>query len=88
MFWTKQQTLNASLSIDRLSRQLTKLYGVDNGSIKKNLELLFHKSTSLTPRKRKEVEKGFEEAYSFFEDLHYEAGTSLLKSLEMKFIGK
>jgi len=37
-----------------------------NGSIKKNLELLFHKSASLTPRKRKEIEKGFEEAYSFF----------------------
>lgn len=71
----KAAEVNLSLSKDQLSRQLTKLYGVDNGSIKKNLKLLFHKSASLTPRKRKEIEKGFEEAYIFFEDLHYERGT-------------
>lgn len=86
--WDKTGEVNAGLSIDQLSRQLTKLYGVDNGSLKKNLELLFHKSASLSPRKRKEIEKGFEEAYSFFEDLNYEKGTSLLKSIEMKVIGR
>lgn len=86
--WDKTEAVNSSLTIDQLSRQLTKLYGVDNGSIKKNLELLFHKHTSLTPRKRKEIEKGFEEAYAFFEELNYQKGTSVLKTLELKVIGR
>lgn len=86
--WDKTGNLNSILTIDQLSRLLTKAYGVDNGSIKKNLELLFHKSASLSPRKRKEIEKGFEEAYSFFEGLHFEKGTSLLKNLEMKILGR
>lgn len=86
--WDKTSEINSILSLDQLSRLLTKVYGVDNGSIKKNLELLFHKPATLTPRKRKEIEKGFEEAYSFFEKLHYERGTNLLKSLEMKITSK
>jgi hypothetical protein len=54
------------------------VYGVDNGSLKKNLELIHTKSNHLSPRKLKEVEKGFQEAFSFFEDLHYEK--------ELKFV--
>ena len=80
----KTGEINALNSIDALSKLLMKVYGVDNGSLKKNLELIHTKSNHLSPRKLKEVEKGFQEAFSFFEDLHYEKGISLLRALEMK----
>ena len=82
--WDKVGELNPSLTLDQLSKLLMKLYGVDNGSIKKNLELIFNKRTNLSSRKQKEIEKGFEEAYSFFEDIDYKKGTVFLKELEMK----
>lgn len=82
--WDKTDNLNAGLSIDQLSKILMKLYGVDGGSIRKNIELIFNKRSQLSPRKQKEVEKGFEEAYSFFDEVGHKKGTSLLKDLEMK----
>lgn len=81
--WDKGGELNTSLTLDQLSKLLMKLYGVDNGSIKKNLELIF-KRPHLSSRKQKEIEKGFDEAYSFLEDIDYKKGTGLLKELEMK----
>ncbi|MBD0349530.1 MAG: hypothetical protein M3342_10220 [Bacteroidota bacterium] len=82
--WNKTGDLGALSSSDHLAKLLTKVYGVDNGSLKKNLELILNRHTPLSARKLKEVEKGFEEAYSFFESLHYGKGIQLLKALELK----
>ncbi len=57
---------------------------MDNGSIKKNLELVFNKRPTLSACKQKEIEKGFDEAYSFFQDIDYKKGPGILKELEMK----
>lgn len=82
--WNKTSDLNALHSSEGLSITLMKLYGIDNGSIKKNLELLINKHSTFTSRKLKEIEKGFEEAFSFFQALEYQKGISVLKAFEMK----
>jgi hypothetical protein len=62
-----------------------KLYGVDKGSLKKNLELIFGKRKKLPPRKHTEIQNRFSEAYTFFEKLDFPKGIQLLKELESKF---
>lgn len=66
---------------------LMKLYGVDQGSIKKNLELILGtaKRRSMTDRKITELRNRFNETYSFMEDLKFTAGIDKLKELEMRF---
>jgi hypothetical protein len=82
--WNKVGNVNALNSSDQLARLLMKMYGVDNGSLKKNLELIISKPKDLSSRKLKEIEKGFEEAFSFFEALHFEQGVIALKALEAR----
>jgi len=82
--WNKVGNVNALNSSDQLARLLMKMYGVDNGSLKKNLELIISKPKDLSLRKLKEIEKGFEEAFSFFEILHFEQGVITLKALEAR----
>jgi len=72
---------------DQFAGILMKLYGVDRGSIKNNLELLFGngaKRRNLTDRKRTEIQNRFAEAYKFFEELNYPQGSNLLEKLEIK----
>jgi hypothetical protein len=82
--WNKVGNVNALNSSDQLARLLMKVYGVDNGSLKKNLELITRKPRDLSSRKLKEIEKGFEEAFSFFEALNFEKGIAILKILELE----
>jgi hypothetical protein len=84
--WNKVGNVNALNSSDQLARLLMKVYGVDNGSLKKNLELIISKPKDLSSRKLKEIEKGFEEAFSFFETLQFDKGVSALKELEIRLI--
>jgi len=81
--WNKVGNVNALNSSDQLARLLMKMYGVDNGSLKKNLELIISKPKDLSSRKLKEIEKGFEEAFTFFEALPFEKGIVTLKELEV-----
>ena len=74
---------------DQFAGVLMKLYGVDRGSIKNNLELLFGsgaKRRNLTDRKRTEIQNRFAEAYKFFEELNYPQGSNLLEKLETKLL--
>lgn len=67
---------------------LMKLYGVDQGSLKTNLELIMGSSTkrnSVSDRKRTEIKNRFTEAYQFFEELDFSRGIDLLKKMEAKF---
>ncbi len=67
---------------------LTRIYGVDSGSMKKSLELLLLKSKrkNLSDRKKTEVEKSFSEAYNFFEENGYKKNITKLKELELNFL--
>lgn len=66
---------------------LMKLYGVDSGSLKKNLELIMGtgKRKNLSERKITEIRNRFSETYNFLEDLGYVKGIEKLKELEVNF---
>jgi hypothetical protein len=69
---------------DQSAELLTRLYGVDKGSIKKNLQLIIGKQRSLSARKITEIQNRFTEAYQFFDELKFPKGAQILKDLEMK----
>lgn len=66
---------------------LMKLYGVDPGSMKKNLELILAsgKRKNLTERKITEIRNRFTETYTFLEELKFTKGIEKLKDLEARF---
>jgi fucose 4-O-acetylase-like acetyltransferase len=70
---------------DRYATLLTKLYGVDQGSLKKNLELLFGNKKNLSERKLTEIRNQFQEAHDFFENIEFRDGLKTLGQLEQKF---
>ena len=72
---------------DHSANLLMKLYGVDPGSMKKNLELIMGtaKKKSMSDRKVTEVRNRFNETYGFLEELQFQAGIQKLKELESKF---
>jgi len=63
------------------------LYGVDPGSMKKNLEIILGtvKRKNLTERKITELKNRFSETYDFLESIHFSTGIEKLKELESKF---
>jgi hypothetical protein len=72
---------------DYSANLLMKLYGVDAGSLKKNLELIFgtRKRKNLSDRKLTEIRNRFSETYAFLEGLGYNKGIQKLKELETTF---
>jgi hypothetical protein len=76
--------MNAIQCNDQFARHLMKLFGVDSGSMKKNLELLYGKKKLLSIRKTTEIQKSFQEAFSFFECMDFAEGIKELRKLEQK----
>lgn len=75
---------------DQTANLLLKLFGVDRGSLRTNLELIAGtggKRKNLTERRRTEIRNRFEEAIQFFEEVHSLKGIQLLKELETKVLG-
>ena len=74
-------------SSDEYAAVLNKLYGVDTGSLKKNIDLLLLpcKRKHLTERQKTELRNRFNEAASFYEQIDYKKGLQVLKQAEMKF---
>lgn len=72
---------------DHSANLLMKLYGVDPGSMKKNLELIMGtaKRKNMSERKVTEVRNRFNETYQFLEELQFQTGIQKLKELESKF---
>jgi hypothetical protein len=70
---------------DRSAELLTKLYGVDPGSLKKNLAIIYGKKDKLTDRRLTEIKNRFEEAITFFEEIQFPNGIQRLIELEQKF---
>jgi hypothetical protein len=71
---------------DNYAQLLMKLYGVDQGSIKKNLELILGKKKNLSERKHTEISNRFQEAHSFLEEIQCKQGIQVLNELEQKFM--
>ncbi len=77
--------MNSLQCIDHHAALLTKLFGVDQGSLKKNLELILGKKKNLSERKLTEIRNQFEEAKTFFEEIQFKEGLRVLNDLEPKF---
>lgn len=82
----KTSGINGLQCNDQFARLQMKLFGVDHGSLKKNLELILGKKKGLKDRKQTEIRHRFEEAYAFFQDLQFPQGVLILKELEAKFL--
>ncbi len=81
----KVSGINALQCNDHYTALLTKLLGVDQGSLKKSLELILGKKKNLSERKLTEIQNQFEEAKTFFEEIQFEEGLHVLNNLEQKF---
>jgi hypothetical protein len=84
---TKTNSLNAISCDDHSANLLRKLYGVDSGSMKKNLELILGtaKRKNMSERKITEIRNRFAETYEYLEALEFSAGIERLKELEASF---
>jgi hypothetical protein len=84
---TKTNSLNPLSCDDHSANLLRKLYGVDSGSMKKNLELILGtaKRKNMSDRKITEIRNRFAETYDYLEALEFKAGIESLKELEAKF---
>jgi hypothetical protein len=72
---------------DHTTNLLLKLYGVDRGSLKTNLELIVGSSSkrqNLGERKCTEIRNRFDEAVNFLEEMNYSKGIVILKDLEVR----
>jgi hypothetical protein len=84
---TKTNSLNPLSCDDKSANLLIKIYGVDPGSMKKNLELIVgtDKRKNMSDRKKTELQNRFAETYDYLEALEFNAGIERLKELEAKF---
>lgn len=77
-------------STDETAHLLQKLYGVDPGSMRVNLELICgtgSKRKGLTERKITEMRNRFAEATQFFKEMKSSGGVKILNRLEMNILG-
>jgi hypothetical protein len=84
---TKTNNLNPLSCDDHSANLLIKIYGVDQGSMKKNLELILgtDKRKNMSERKITELRNRFAETYDYLEALEFSIGIEKLKELEAKF---
>ena len=83
----KTSGIDSLKNIDAYTDLLNQLYGVDQRSIKTAMDLFWgssRKRSQLKGRARTEIENRFTEAYQFFEALHFEKASTILKELETK----
>lgn len=82
----KTTNLNSLQCNDRTATTLAKLFGVDPGSLKKNLALILGRHQPLTGRKSTEIRNDFSEGFSFLEEINCVEGIAVLKKLEQKLL--
>ncbi len=71
---------------DHTAKLMTQLFGVDAGSLKKNLSLLLGKKQHLSMRKTTEIRNRFEEAFMFLEAINFSEGIVVLRGLEQRLL--
>ena len=84
---TKTNSLKPLSCDEHSANLLIKIYGVDPGSMKKNLELILgtDKRKNMSDRKITELRNRFAETYDYLEALEFSAAIERLKELEAKF---
>ncbi len=82
----KTSGMNSLQCNDQTAAILTSLFGVDQGSLKKNLELIYGKKKDLPPRKLTEITNRLEEAITFFESINFSQGANLVNEWKKKYI--
>jgi len=88
--WTRSAGINGIIPNDKNAHLLQQLYGVDQGSLRDNLELISGTSSkrkNLRDRKLTEMRNRFDEAEAFFKQLNYPHGISMLDELKYKILG-
>lgn len=80
--------LNVLQCDDKSAKLMAKLYGVDEGSLKKNLALIVGKAKPLSPRKATEMRNQFDEAFRFLQDINCAAGIALLQQTESRLLNE
>ncbi len=75
---------------DKSALMLTELYGVDSGSMKKNLELLYikNKRKYFSERNKTVYKNCFDEAYGYFEKRQCMEGAKKITELETNFFNR
>lgn len=84
----KGYEINSLKATDTFSITLTKLFGVDAGSLKKNIFLVLGAPSTtkqLSERRKTELRNTFNEVYDFLESVQYQEGIIILKNLELRF---
>ncbi|MBI2283066.1 MAG: hypothetical protein HYU71_05105 [Bacteroidetes bacterium] len=81
----KTSGMNSLQCNDQTAARLTSLFGVDQGSLKKNLELIYGKKKDLPPRKLTEITNRLEEAATFFESINFPNGAAVLRDWKKKY---
>ncbi|TXJ27602.1 MAG: hypothetical protein E6Q24_07140 [Chitinophagaceae bacterium] len=73
---------------EKVSKLLMKIYGIDPGSIKKNLDMLIspRSLSKVSNRKMTEIRNCFNDVYQVFEELHLEDAVDYLKRLESRTV--
>lgn len=82
----KSAKLNSIQCNDRYAQLLGRLYGVDPGSLKKNIAIILGQGKTITGRKATEIQNQFEEAFTFLEELRCDTGIETLKKIENKLL--
>lgn len=82
----KTCNMNTLQCNDQSANRIARLYGVDPGSLKNNLRLIFGKGKALSSRKYTEIRNQFEEAYMFLEEINFTQGIAHLRRLEQKVL--
>jgi len=88
--FVKAAGINSVECDDHTANLLLKLYGVDRGSLRTNLEFIAGSSSkrkNLGERKCTEIRNRFEEARDFFNEMEFPKGVSLIRDLETKILG-
>lgn len=81
----KTSGMNSLQCNDQTAAHLTHLFGVDQGSLKKNLELIYGKKKDLPPRKLTEIANRLDEAITFFESINFPKGIAILQDWKKKY---
>jgi hypothetical protein len=81
----KVSGINSLQFNDHYAALLMKLYGVDQGSLKKNLEFIFGNKKNLSELKRTEIRNRLQELQDFLEEIECNQGLKILNELEQKF---
>jgi len=82
----KTSGMNTLQCNDQSAELLMKLFGVDHGSLKKNLVIIYGKRGKISSRKQTEISNRFDEAITFFEKAAFPKAVTILGELRKKFM--